>query len=90
MVKSIARDKRHQIIGMVAARIPIKEVAQRFGVHRNTVSKLVGLHRRTGNVKISIANGEFIDFKEILKNNDPKDNNWIISKKGYFYFSITI
>ena len=50
MVKSISKDRRNQIIGMVAARIPIKEVAQCFGVHRNTVSKLVGLHRRTGNV----------------------------------------
>ena len=34
------------------------------------------------NVKISIANGEFIDFKDILKKNDPKDSNWIISKNG--------
>ena len=32
------------------------------------------------NVKISIANGEFIYFKDILKKNYPKDSNWIISK----------
>ena len=27
------------------------------------------------NVKMSIANGEFIDFKDMLKKNDPKDGN---------------
>ena len=50
MTKSISQSKRNQIVGMAAGGTPLRRVAAHFRLHRNTVSKIVNLHRRTGNV----------------------------------------
>ena len=46
MTKSISQEKRNQVVGMAAGGIDLQQVAAHFGLHRNTISKIVNQYRR--------------------------------------------
>ena len=51
MVQYISRDVANQIVGMAKAGMPIQLIAERKGVHRNTVTNILRRYRRAGTVE---------------------------------------
>ena len=50
MVRYVSKAVSNQIVGMSEAGMPIKLIAERKGVHRNTVTNILRRYRQSGNV----------------------------------------